>query len=497
MVTLNKKLIKESKEILKQKLEWWKQHYPNVKFDQNGRAEITKEFTTTNPEKKYRCVSSHVGSIRWMSTNARETIKTELLHSYKIDLDLFLEKVINAIVEGKKTIKLQLGKHSQEVKIIKIVQKIENKILPELMTEDPTQKSDKIPVSECIKMYQNAIKQGTDLNGNQTIFPVIRQLRGQLMGYKQLYMFSYHIDQAIQIIKKQNKLRTLSLTINPLDFFSLAEGLSTFTSCLATEFNHHDNGNLTINKKGMHSDPLDTFLLGSMDNTAIVGVFSSNEVTIHDSTLKGFNSRSLVFADYNGVCVSRNYPQENECGYTENALIDFLNTRVKSWEEEFNCSNEKSIQDYLNTLYQHNNLFLDDVGIDFQQSRYVLTTLPSTRTDLDYGENIVRYLDGINKFMCAHCSVYFDETDATYIEDLDSQYCTDCVNSLLETEEIIHCEECGILNTYDNQQNNVCSNCSASIYHNMKNKNKIAVVNNSRIGTKPCSIYKRRNNNDK
>ena len=387
MLILNKKKIEQSEQILKQKLEWWKRNYPHVKFNEYGRTTITTKFTKTCVDKQYQRVFLYTKKIYTLSERVVEEFEKQLLNLYEMDIPQLVMKITHAIIDGEKTIKLKVGKHTQEIKIIKLIQKIENKILSDIIVAD-----EKISVLEYILKLQNAIKQQQNLDGSPATVENLRQLRHKLSDFKQSYKFSYHVDRAIQEMA-ECEIKTLSLTINPLDFLSLAGGVSTFNSCLSTGFESIPCGDLIVHKKGSYAHPKDIFCLGSMLNSAIVGIFSKNELTIHGTTLRGFNSRSLIFTDYNSVSIAPNYPDGEECYNTEQAITKFLNVDVADTEEEFSCSQEKNIQDVLKILDDNNNLFLDNIGIDYKLYKYVLKILPYNRQNMEYGVNTVRYID--------------------------------------------------------------------------------------------------------
>lgn len=231
MLTLNKKTIKLSKQILKQKLDWWRENYPHIKFDENGRTTINKKFTKMCVDRQYKRVFYYTQQIYILSKKVTEEFIRELLNSYEMNLLIFVMKITNAIIDNQKTIQIKVDKHTQTIKIIKLIQKIENKILSNIVVEDG-----KISILEHILKLENTIKQEKNLDGSPATVESLRQLRHKLSTLKQSYKFSYHVDRAIQTVKQEKKLKTLSLTINPLDFLSLAGGLSTFNSCLSTGF---------------------------------------------------------------------------------------------------------------------------------------------------------------------------------------------------------------------------------------------------------------------
>lgn len=159
------------------------------------------------------------------------------------------------------------------------------------------------------------------------------------------------------------------------------------------DLNNLLEGDLIVYNRGTHSHPKDIFHLGALFNSAMVGVFSKNQLEINGSTLRGFNTKNLIFVDYSSVCINPNYPNDGECYNTELAITQFLNIEVAHPEEEFNCSQEKNIQNILKVLYENNNLFLDNIGIEHKLNEYVLKTLFYDRQDIKYRENTVRYID--------------------------------------------------------------------------------------------------------
>lgn len=167
----------------------------------------------------------------------------------------------------------------------------------------------------------------------------------------------------------------LWLSINPIDEFTISGAKygdkeyypTNFTTCIRNEIKII-NGNISIDKKSVNSNPMEQFLLGKIKNKGILYIKNGNRIKTTNVELFGYKLRGAVWLDKKSIFIPKWYPSLSK--HDEDYIFELIQKKVginvsgivNSYKFEFqDVGNNKILYD---TIYENTNcIFIDYICI--------------------------------------------------------------------------------------------------------------------------------------
>lgn len=463
VIDLDDDFMRLNQEILKRKLEFWSEN-STIRFDNDGRCKI------------------RINNSNLLEQELKEKINIEMsgINDY---VSYYLKQSILFFTEGHETFIIENVNNADNFyslmkdlllsnPLINIVfEKVKNKKTKYIFNR----KNEKEIVNKKIKLSKILTKMNDLMLEGEEEYSLLMKEKKDNRSQKE------EIEKKLEKFKKFNPFwcqqeylpyinTDIILSINPLDIFTCSGDesnkneddiiLTKFHSCYATAL-VKDDDILTVNSRGLYSNPSWLYKLNSMLSKGILFVPNGNKLEYKDSMFFGMLNRCHFYLqDVNNVFLEQCYPSSIPFENTLNNI--FKQTHFFTFEDIENLNLSKNdfyicseFEEKVISLLKEESFYLDSIGLSFDNNRYVIMR--------EYG---ISYFNNrtIGENQCCNCSnnvpIPFVENDEE-LEDskVNDCYCEECIEDLT-------CEHCNEFNANTEDVGNriLCPDCLEEYY---------------------------------
>lgn len=445
MITINKEFINSYKEILEKKIDLFKEAFPQLEFDSNGRAFLCKSNISEDiyihiykkiSNSSFNFAYFQDNLIKYMEKNKYEGIRNTYCNYIKPG-DFTARDFFLTLDEGDfKNNYFHFKKESGDCIKVKMT-RVLNKVYENIRVDFPD--------------YDKLLKDLKEAR-NKSDLELVTKLKEEKESFEENHLI-YIYDHILN--NKALSSLDLYITVNPLDILTSSGTAyesedrykhTTFGSCYSVDFyKEKDNKNkdtIVAYRNGCYGEPEDLLLLGSIKNRAIIYTPNTNTINIPDTDFffQGYKFRInswLNFDDEDGYALflEKAYPDANLYTNIVESILNNTEIEIESKPCEITAFHNK-VQDYeMNQETLDNaDCYLDYTAINDENE---LVMLDQCREHNDDGSNVG--LDFLEVYSCCYeCNSITHEDELCYSDYYEESYCEDCYNKLHVT-----CECCG------------------------------------------------------
>jgi hypothetical protein len=456
MLKLDSMLFEKVNERLQEKIQWWKERYPALEFDVNGRAivgqlpkideELIRDDLCFGWSYAYKKAFS-----KYLEQNEYK-IKDKYAEyrGYNRNFDSFYEFSYNDLIENSFHFEKADGR-KVNVKASRVLQAIH-----------------KIWIEEYHPEYQLIIDEIKRLRGEGFTYSNSEDVVNLTKDKERLGGGNLSIKYE-DVLNSNAGTRNLYLSINPLDKLTSSgcegDNPTGFSSCWSLGFDK-DGTEYNVEARGCYSNPQGQVALGSIINTGMIYIPNGKTLEVNGFSFLGYKERSHVWIDENGLWIEKLYPCKDDRRKKNmreicSKIFPIIKDEDVQEYEEFSIQDTEGIKNYCNAVQQGYKIFLDRVAID-RNNDYKMVYLTQDRVDYNYSNP-----DDIpeERTRCSECGEYHDEDDMEYVAEIDGYLCSSCFN-----EGYAYCYHCNHIHrkcdmTWINSADSyVCDRCLNSRY---------------------------------
>jgi hypothetical protein len=458
MLKLNKELFDEVNKTLERKLQWWKEKYPSLEFDTNGRAIVGQL-----PKIDVDVVSDDL-CFNWSESYSRAFAKYLERNEYKIKdrngryrshgygLNSLYAFDPNDLVENAFHFEKTDGR-KVNVKASRVLQAVH-----------------KIWIEEHHPEFQGIINEIKRLRGEGLTYSNSEDVVNLTKDKERLGKGNPSIKYE-DILNSNAGTRNLYLSINPLDKLTSSGACgynpTGFSSCWSTSVDKmYDDDDKHIGygvrEYGCYSSPEGQIALGSILNTGMIYVPNGKTLEVDGFSFLGYKERSHVWIDTNGLWIEKIYPckdgrRKQNMREICSRIFSIINDNDVAEYQEFDIQDHEGLKHYCEVVEDTpNRLFLDRVAIN-RDDDYKLVYLTDDRVNYSY-QNPDDLPEDESRNKCAICGRYHDSDDMRWVDEEDIYVCDDCfedhfrycykcdtihrIGDMTEVDDEYYCDRC-------------------------------------------------------
>lgn len=302
--TINKKTVERAKEIIKFKSKFWEEAFPDIKFDENGRAKVG--FLPTYDKSVFYAK---------IKENTSKLFEECLLEAYKelrikpialsdIDYYQYLTKRI--------TVETETGF-------------IQERSLPSILGKANSIWEQRMPLYRPLRNVYKPIAKAKD---NPRDIDTLKEILSNMENGNTYIAY----DNLMRVFQP----RDMYISINPLDKLLSAGGddcnsLTKFSSCWRNKMVLKDNGNILFSTKGEYSNPKAQVKLGEHVLCGMLIIPNENTVEVCGMKFYGMMQRSHIWLSEEGIFLENIYPDKGNRDRME-TICNILNNKVKTFK---------------------------------------------------------------------------------------------------------------------------------------------------------------------
>lgn len=299
---INEKTVKEAREIIARKKEIWNRVFPNIEFDEDGRAKVG--FLPPYDKSVF---------YQKIKQNTSKLFEECLEEAYK---ELRLKPIALEDIEY----------HQYLTKRIEVETETgfkQERALPSILAKASAIWERKMPMYRPLRNIYKPINKAKE-NPND-----IETLKNILSDMEQGNTYIAY-DNLMRVFQP----RDMYISINPLDklFSSGGEGtnsITKFSSCWRNKMTVKKNGNITFTRYGEYSNPKAQVLLGEHPLCGMLIIPNENSVEVAGMTFLGMLQRSHIWLHEDAIFLENIYPDKENRARLD-TITTLLNNTVKT-----------------------------------------------------------------------------------------------------------------------------------------------------------------------
>lgn len=303
---INKASVKWAREIIEYKKPIWEAAFPEIQFDENGRAKVglLPLYTEAEFQKKIRQSSSKL-------------FKECLAEAYK---ELRLKPISLTDIQYAQYV-------SKRIIVETETGNIQERSLPSILGRASAIWERKMPL---YRPLRNIYKPMAKARENQQNIDCTKDILSK-MEHGNTYI-SY--DELMRIFQAKD----IYISINPLDKLFSSGGPNTgsitnFRTCWTNDMDILDNGKIEFSPEGEYSNPKAQVVLGAYPMCGMLMVPNGNTIKFDEMEFHGMLQRSHIWLDRDAIFMENLYPDKsNET--LRASIISILDEKVQVRELE-------------------------------------------------------------------------------------------------------------------------------------------------------------------
>lgn len=282
--TINKKNVNKAREVIKYKKEIWSEVFPDIVFDDNGRAKVGS-LPSYDEDAFYRKIKQNTSPLfEECLMQAYKELRLKPIKLKDINYNQYLSKRIE--VETETGFK-------------------QERALPSILAKASSIWERKMPLYRPLRNVYKPINKAKESEAD------IETLKSILKKMEEGNTFIAY-DNLMRIFQPKD----MYISINPLDklFSSGGDGtnsLTKFSSCWRNTMTVKDNGNITFSSTGQYSNPKAQVLLGEHPLCGMLIIPNENKIEVDGMEFYGMLQRSHIWLFEGKIFIENIYPDKD------------------------------------------------------------------------------------------------------------------------------------------------------------------------------------------
>lgn len=342
---INKETVERAREIIEFKKKIWEEAFPNIEFDENGRAKVG--FLPQYDESVFYSK---------IKENTSPLFEECLLEAYK---ELRLKPISLS----------NIGYYQYITKRIKVETETgftQERALPGILARASSIWEAKMPM---YRPLRNVYKPIAKAKENQRDIETLKEILDNMERGNTYIAY----DNLMRVFQQ----RDMYISINPLDKLFSAGGYDTnsitkFSSCWRNSMEIYENGDIEFSTHGEYSNPIAQVKLGEHAMCGMLIIPNEHTVEVDGMTFFGMLQRSHIWLSKDAIFIENIYPDKHNRDRRD-TITNILNSTIKTVlprqtirievPEDFNS--KEWVSEYNEACYEGNTPYLDNSSIDY------------------------------------------------------------------------------------------------------------------------------------